>query len=194
MIGLLYFLGGVLVTYVLSRPGLELVQRLRRHITWKRFGSALKSTFRNYLEHSEWKPDVIIGLNSGIVPASILALNLRVHDIYFYELFPLYRDGRREQGEVQDKGIDLSGKNVLIVDDQVLTGKSLEALYRHIISRAKADPKRIKRLALFRFRSGAGAVELDIPCADYILGSLKREPWIFARDLEPFWNEREPAG
>lgn len=191
MIEFLYFLGGVLITYFLSRPGLEFVQRLRRHITWRRFTSALRRTYQDYLENGDWKPDVIIGLNSGIVPASILALNLRVPEIYFYDLLPRYRDGHREQPEVQDKDLSLAGKNVLIVDDQVYTGRSMEMLYRHIIEKAHADPRCVKRHALFRFRSGAGPVELDIPSADHVLGKLKRVPWVFSRNLEPFWSQRE---
>ena len=195
MMSFLYFLitigVAIVVTWLVSQPGLEFLQRLRRHITWRRFASAVRCTL-NHLENSDWRPNVVIGLNSGVVPASILALNLRVPEIYFYELLPRYRDGQRYQEVAQDKHIDLSGKNVLIVDDQAYTGGSMDALYKHLIANAHADPQRVKRCALFEFRSGAGSPRLDIPAAGYVRGNVKRVPWVFSRDLEPFWSQRRP--
>lgn len=188
-----YFLGGAILTYFVSRPGLELVQRLRRHITWRRFRKALGKTFHEHLEKSDWRPEVVVGLNSGIVSASILALNLRVPEIYFYDILPTYRHGRREQSPVLKKAINLAGKNVLIVDDQLYTGRSMEKLYSHLVAEAGADPERIRRYAVFRFKSAAGPIHhLEIPEGGHILGSVKRVPWIFAKDLEHHWGVREP--
>jgi len=192
MIELVYFLGGAFLTYVVSQPGLELLSKVRRHITWRRFRRALKKTFVDEFEKLDWRPDVIVGLNSGIVAAGILALNLRIPEIYFYNILPIFRGGQRVQPAVPDKGISLAGKNVLLVDDQLYTGKSMDELYNHLVRDASAEPERIKRYAVFRFKSAAGRVQhLEIPEGGHVLGSVKGVPWIFAKDLERHWGRRE---
>lgn len=189
MLELIFFLIGVALAVALSQPGIEYVQRLRRHITWRQFQRAVTITLTQHLS-GEWSPDVIVGLNSGIVPASIIALNLRVSEIYFYDCLPEYRQGVRVDGYVQDKDIDLSGKNVLIVDDQAYTGQSLEMLYRHLTTDASADPKRTKRHVLFVHKSGAGPIQVDIPPSGSVLGGVKRMPWVISDRLRVYWEHR----
>jgi len=185
----LFFLIGILLTLVISQPGLELVQRLRRRITWRRFTKGVRNTLAE-LERQGWTPDVVVGLNSGIVPASILALNLRVRDVLFYESLPEYRDGRRQVGQIEDKQVDLSGQDILIVDDQAYTGRSLDDLYKHLVTAAKADPSRVKRHALFTYEAGAGPVEMEIPAYGRVRGGVKEMPWVISGKIKHYWKNR----
>jgi hypoxanthine phosphoribosyltransferase len=185
------FLAGVIISYLLSQPGLELLRRLRRQVSWRHFHHAVEETLRQ-IKAEGWRPDVIVGLNSGIVPASIIALNLRVDQLYFYDILPQYRGRNRINGTIRDKHINLSGKNVLVIDDQAYTGRSLESLVQHLTAHAAVDPDRLKRKALFVHASGAGPVELDLPSAFSIYGRVKKMPWVISEEIKPFWEDRSP--
>jgi hypoxanthine phosphoribosyltransferase len=199
MIGALYFLGGLLVAFAVSQPGLDTIDRMRSHISWRRFAKAVRHCLAE-LEAQKWQPDVIVGLNSGVVPASIIALNLRVSDLLFYDCLPSYVDSERRVRPIEDKHIDLSGKNILVVDDQAYTGKSLERIYDHLVIVAHADPDRIRRYVLFTYRhiiftyeTDPAELELEVPAFGHVAGGVKQMPWVFSAAIKPFWERPKPG-
>jgi hypoxanthine phosphoribosyltransferase len=183
------FVAGIVATVLFSSVGLEAVRRLRRGISWRQFTRALEHEIAE-LEAGDWKPDVIIGLNSGVVPASVIALNLRVQSLMFYDCLPRYVKGQRVANEISPRPVDLGGQNILVIDDQAYTGRSLETLYKHLVTEANADPSRVKRMALFTHSSGAGPIELDFPPFARVSGRVKRMPWVISPGIRPFWEER----
>ncbi|MDP7323974.1 MAG: phosphoribosyltransferase family protein, partial [Candidatus Woesearchaeota archaeon] len=70
-----------------------------------------------------FKPDVIVGIaRGGIVPALLVAHSLGVQN---YFMIKMKREGS-ERKILADVSMDLKGKKVLIVEDMLETGRSLE--------------------------------------------------------------------
>lgn len=200
MISTLYFVGGLVVAFIFSQPGLDAVDRARSHISWRRFAKAVRYCL-DKIEADEWRPDIVVGMNSGIVPASIIALNLRVSDLLFYDCLPRYVDGERQVRPIENKHLDLSGKNILVVDDQAYTGKSLERVYDHLVNVEQAEPGRIRRHVLFTYRKTLFTYEtdpadlgLEIPAFGHVAGGVKQMPWVYSAAIKPFWENRPRAG
>ena len=181
LINFLYFAGGVGATVVFSERFKEYVKKRQVVITWKYFYRTLtnKKTLR-LIQHPNNKPDIIIGLNNGIVPASIIATNLGIEELYYYHMFPLIDKNNCRIGHqpINERKIDLTGKRVLIVDDQSFKGDSMKSLYEHLLSMNGADPKLIKRYAVFVYKSEENK-QLDIPTSGIIDGPIKKIPWSF---------------
>lgn len=70
----------------------------------------------------DFKPDVVVGIaRGGVVPAVIISKVLGVRDMY---VLKMRREG--EKRTIMAETVpDLSGKNVLLVEDMIETGKSL---------------------------------------------------------------------
>jgi hypoxanthine phosphoribosyltransferase len=170
----------IVITLLVSQIFVEYVKRKKLIITWKYFFKTLTNeNFLRAISGNDWKPDIIIGLNNGIVPASIIATNYGIEEIYYYHMFPrIDRDGCRLSPILNDRKIDFNNKNVLIIDDQSCTGRSMEALYNHLITMDGANQALIKRAAIFEY-VGLDRVRLDIPAPGKIQGAIKKIPWSF---------------
>lgn len=184
------FILGVIVSYLLSEPGLARIDRARRKVSWRAFGATVRRSVVR-VASSDFQPQVIIGLNSGIVPASIIALNLRVADLYFFEALPLYENGVRKQTEFRDiPNLDVSGKRVLIVDDQAYTGRSLDAMVLYLEGKG-AQRELIQTHVLYEFRGGAGGASVSLPAIHSVQGKVKRMPWVILDGMMAYWSARE---
>jgi hypoxanthine phosphoribosyltransferase len=174
---------GIAATILFSNVFWEFIKKKQVIITWKNFFKTLTDEkFIRSISTENGKPDIIIGLNNGIVPASILATNLGVEEIYYYHMYPrIDRDGCRLNPIINERKIDLTGKYVLIVDDQSYMGKSMEALYDHLLTMKGADENLIKRAAIFEYE-GIDRVRLDIPAPGKIKGAIKKIPWSFLHE------------
>ena len=87
------------------------------------------------IKKSGFKPDIIIALSrGGLVPARIFCDFLHIKNCYSIKIdhwgLTATKDGKARINHGLD--MDLSGKNVLIVDDITDTGESLELAKAHI--------------------------------------------------------------
>ncbi len=70
----------------------------------------------------DYTPDIIIGIvRGGLIPARLLSSDLKVKDMYAITVKKV-GDERKVTSDILE---DLSGKNVLLVEDMLETGKSL---------------------------------------------------------------------
>lgn len=180
MINLLYFILGSLLTFLLSSYFKGLIERWRRRPSWNTFFKCL--TDKRVLEPIQAeKPDVIIGINNGIVPASILATNLGIEDLHYYHIFPeVDDDGTRKDPKFHELKCNLSGKRILIVDDQLFSGKTMDAMYRFVLSQPGVQKSKVVRLALFR--QPLAIQELELPSPGILGGAIRRVPWSFTKE------------
>ena len=87
-------------------------------MTWQDFINEVKvlSAQINY------SPDIIIGIvRGGIIPARLLSNNLKVKEIYCITVKKIGKE-RKVMSDVLE---ELKGKNILLVEDMLETGKSL---------------------------------------------------------------------
>lgn len=84
----------------------------------------LEKEVDNLSRQIDYKPDIVIGIaRGGVVPARLLASRLHVEDMYF---LTVKKEGKKRlmRNEITE---NLSGKNILLVEDMLESGKSLEA-------------------------------------------------------------------
>jgi hypothetical protein len=79
------------------------------------------------------RPDVIVGLNDGIVPAAILARNLGCTTLAYLSL---EHNGSTNAGTLT---LDIAGKTVLVVDDQLYSGRTMEKAADFLVTNFGAD-------------------------------------------------------
>ena len=172
----------MIATIVVSDRFREYILRKRIIISWKNFFNTLTDErVVSILTNKETKPDIIIGLNNGIVPASIIATNLGIEELYYYHMFPSIdnKGCRSNLVNINNRNLDLSEKKVLIVDDQTYTGESMNTLYNHLLTMKGAKAENIKRFAVFKYQSNIHNPRLDIPAPGKISGAIKKIPWSF---------------
>ena len=77
------------------------------------------------------KPDIIVGIvRGGLVPARILASNLGVKEVYCLTV----QKTDKSRNLTTQITADIRGKKVLIVEDALETGKSLEVVKKYVES------------------------------------------------------------
>lgn len=82
----------------------------------------LEKEVRELANHIDCKPDIVIGIvRGGIVPARLLSSRLQVKDMYCLTV----RKAGDQRMVTSDIVENISGKNVLLVEDMLETGKSL---------------------------------------------------------------------
>ncbi len=118
------FEGMVEVSFIpISHGGIEL-----QYVTWnevERYSELIASKIMK----DGYKADVVIGImRGGIVPARIVADYLGIRDLGVIEVMFYQRPGETRHKPVirQPLTLDVSERNVLIVDDVSDTGKSLQ--------------------------------------------------------------------
>ncbi len=135
----------------------------RQEITWDRFWESFTS--KDFINNEiEDQFDIVIGVNDGIVPASIIVTNNYGAELYYCETS---RSEKSELWEAKNvSGLEndttkvyfpdnhvpsVDEKRILIVDDNYLTGTSMEAVYRYI--NQLGTPKSISCRALFQYQN-----------------------------------------
>jgi hypoxanthine phosphoribosyltransferase/molybdopterin converting factor small subunit len=138
------FQGTVEVALIpISHGGIEL-----QYVTWDEVDKYSQLVASKIMKDG-YKPDVIIGImRGGIVPARIIADFLGVRDLGIIEVMFYQRPGETRHKPVirQPLTLDISEKNVLIVDDVSDTGKSLQVALSAI---NLYGPDQIKTATLF---------------------------------------------
>lgn len=175
MSNVLFFLLGSLVTFLLSPWFKEALERWRRRPSWDAFMHCLKDS--EVLDYcTKLTPDVIIGVNNGIVAASVLATNFGIENLFYFNVYPeLDADSTRKDPKCPPIPIELASKRILIVDDQLYTGRTMDAVYRHVLAQPGVRREMVARLALFRSILVSARFELKSP--GRLSGSIRRVPW-----------------
>lgn len=187
----LYFVAGSALSIALSPVLPWIWHRLNRQISWRRFYAALRDPRALSAINGGKTPDVIIGVNSGIVPASILALNYFVRDLVFVHTMPEYDNvGNRVTPPGLTTIQSIAGKYVLIVDDQYYSGDTMRSVYNSVAALPGADTATIKRFAVFVYESPARQVHLDVRAPGRIRGVLATVPWVFTDALRKHYHDR----
>lgn len=177
---LLSFVGGAILTIVFSPWFKGLFEKWRLRPSWKTFYKCLTNE-KNISAIQENKPDVLIGLNNGIVPASILATNLGIESLYYFHNYPsVAENGTREIPKFHDIDIDLTDQKILIIDDQLHEGHTMDTFYRHLIENLKLNEANISRLALFKGRYSLQKLEFESP--EKLRSPIRKVPWSFSSE------------
>lgn len=193
---LVFLLIGIGATIALSGPFLWIVRerwfRLKRRISWRSFYSKLSNpNLRAAIEIDGRRPDIIIGVNSGIVPAAILAYNYQICDLIYVLSMPIYNASwDRQCHNIHFPKVDITEKYVLIVDDQYYSGDTIRAVREEVGRLPGADHAMIKTFAIFAYDTPARPVRLDIQPLGKVQGVLAKAPWVFSQDLERHYLER----
>jgi hypoxanthine phosphoribosyltransferase len=145
--------------------------------TWEELHSYAKDV-SNKIKKSGFHPDIIIGLSrGGLVPARLLSDFLHIKKCYTIKVdhwgLTATKDGQAKVS--QSLNVDLTGKNVLIVDDITDTGQSMMLSRDHI---AGLKPKEIRTATLIHLKTS------------------KFMPDFYGREMDWFWiifpwNRRE---
>ena len=192
---MLFFIVGLIVSVVLSGPVIWFFSivyyRAKRRISWASFFKKLSSPdLRAQIMVNNRKPDIIIGVNSGIVPAAILAFNFQIDTLRYLQCMPDYSTGDRETPAIDLSGLNVAGKEVLIVDDQYYSGGTLRDVLHAVKQLAGADPKRIRTFAVYAYDGPSHPVRLDIKNLGRVTGVLARVPWVFSDEIAHHYRER----
>ncbi|MCS7140273.1 MAG: phosphoribosyltransferase [Candidatus Nezhaarchaeota archaeon] len=132
---------------------------------------------------SGFKPDVIVAIaRGGFTPARLLCDYLNVIDLLSIKIEHWIETGKhKEEATIKYPfNYDLSGKNVLIVDDIADTGKSIIVAKRYILDVCK--PKELKTATMQLIP----ATSMIVP--DYYVDEVKEwtwymYPWNFTEDM-----------
>lgn len=187
---------GITASIFLSGPFAWVVRviwfRWKRRISWRSFYSRLSSSeVRAAIEEGGQKPDIIVGVNSGIVPAAILAYNYQVDTLRYILSMPAYNAaGNRLSQDIELSGLDIRDKYVLIVDDQYYSGDTMRAVRERVEQLPGADRARIRTFAVFVYDTPARPVCLDIQPPGKVRGILAKSPWAFSQEIERHYLER----
>ena len=87
-------------------------------MTWEEF----QTDINNLAVKIEDAPDIIIGVvRGGLIPARLLSSRLKVKDMYSLTIKKLGNE-RKVTNDILE---DLTGKQILLIEDMLETGKSL---------------------------------------------------------------------
>ncbi|WP_238019957.1 phosphoribosyltransferase family protein [Dactylosporangium sp. AC04546] len=148
--------------------------RVRRRYAWR---SVLAGVKRLAPEVQRFRPDAVVGLADGAVPAAILALNYRVQRLYFVDA-PISgrRTGRGAELCLDGLPDDLSGMRVLIIDNHVYTGSNLAEAVRQVRGRGAAE---VVTMVVYRHVVAAPVAVPDHAAYDFA-DRLIPIPWSFS--------------
>jgi hypoxanthine phosphoribosyltransferase len=191
-----FFLAGTLVSIVLSGPFIYLATRFyyraRKRISWAAFfGKLASANARAKILVNGRKPDIIIGVNSGIVPAAILAFNYQIAALRYLLCMPNYSpEGDRLKSLIDLGDLKIAGKYVLIVDDQYYSGDTLREIREAVAQLPDAATATIRTFAVYAYETDAKPVRLDIPNLGWVSGVLAKAPWAFSDEVARHYLER----
>lgn len=133
-----------------------------------------------------FKPDIVIGLTrGGWVPARLICDRLKIKNLLAVKTehwgLTATKDGKAKL--VHGIGMDIEGKNILVIDDITDTGQSLALAIEHI---KEKNPKEIKSATLLHITHS------NIIPDFYVVEVPKEEwtwfifPWNFNEDIRNF--------
>ncbi len=108
-------------------------------VSWAEIIDWVRSLANSILS-SNWRPEVIVAIaRGGYVPAVLLCDYLAITDLVSIQLvhWPVTAEVLERAYVKYPLSTDLSGKKVLIVDDIVDTGETLELAKKHIMERCR---------------------------------------------------------
>ena len=140
-----------------------------RVVSWEQIELWTKSIVEK-LRADKFEPDMIVALaRGGLVPARLLSDYIHVKDLYSVKTehwgITATRDGTAVLS--QKLPIDVSGKNILVVDDITDTGQSLKLATEHIL---ELKPEEVKTTTLLHITHSK-----FIP--DYYASEVPHEEW-----------------
>jgi hypoxanthine phosphoribosyltransferase len=147
---------------------------LRRQFPWRAVLNGIKAVTP---EIEALKPDVVIGLADGAVPAAVIALNCGIEFLYFIDA----RTSARKEGGGATLGLmglpaRLDNHRVLIVDNHIFTGTNMRAAAEEVRSRGA---KEVRTCAIFRHVYPSSIFKPDYYARE-ISGSIIPIPWSFS--------------
>jgi hypoxanthine phosphoribosyltransferase len=187
---------GIGATIALSGPFVWIVRERwfhwKKQISWRQFYSKLSAPrVRVAIELNGRKPDMIIGVNSGIVPAAILTYNYQIEKLIYVSSMPGYdARGHRMSCDVSLADLNIAGKYVLIVDDQYYSGDTMRAVRDEVVKLPGADQATVYTFAVFAYDTPARPLVLDVAPLGRVNGVLARVPWAFSPEIERHYWER----
>ena len=94
-------------------------------MTWEEFREKIQSLAAQI----DYSPDIIVGIvRGGIIPARLLATELKVKNMYCLTVKKIGEE-RKVMSEIVE---NISGKKILLVEDMLETGKSLEIAKKYL--------------------------------------------------------------
>ncbi len=154
----------------------DLFLQVRRRISWNKFIKSLTDA-RVLRDLGHAAPNLIIGLNDGIVPGAILARNLQINDLVYCRVENPDNANQYIHGL---EGINIANSRVLIIDDQILSGRNMAVAYHAIQRLHGAESASLFRMAVFEYDVPAICHTLEIRPIARTKGQIKLEPWSFS--------------
>jgi hypoxanthine phosphoribosyltransferase len=135
---------------------------------------------RREFRHSRWVPNVIVSIGrGGMIPARMLSDHLELKDVHLFGI-KLYKDvgEKLENPVIENFDICVEGKDVLLVDDLVDSGETMEILIKEMTDRGA---KNVATAVLL-------AKNIDKPYdVDYYASRFQKDEWIvFPWELHEF--------
>ncbi len=136
---------------------------------WKEWSELLSSVIQKIM--ADYQPEIIVpAMNGGLVPAGIVAARLKLKDVRPVsvgrrgeERFFLYP----KNGDIGD----IKGKRILIVEDDVPTGKSIKMAREHFLAQGA---KEVKIACVFKAKGVGG---IDFFAGEVNPHSFPEYPW-----------------
>lgn len=151
----------------------DLVLRMQNRVSWRAFSKAVRSDeVLGRIE--EQKPDLIIALNDGLIPAAMLARNTEI--ALGYWTVELEQDSK-----VDTRGFEpnIAGRRVVLLDDQVYTGTGMQKALARARELPGGSGAEIIRMAVYEFESPATRRQIDWGPARRLRGRVHVMPWSF---------------
>lgn len=123
-------------------------------LDWNEIVNTTKKTSAK-IKQSNFHPDVIIGISrGGLVPARLFCDFLHVKSCFSLKVdhWGLTATKNGEAKLTQPLNMDLTGLNVLLVDDITDTGQSLELAKNHL---QEKNPKSLKTATMYHLLTGS---------------------------------------
>jgi hypoxanthine phosphoribosyltransferase len=125
----------------------------------------------NGIKKDAFTPDMIISIGrGGMIPARILSDKLGLHNVHLFGI-KLYNDvgEQMENAEIENFDICVKDKNILLVDDLVDSGKTMEILVNEMTNRGA---KKIAKAALLK-------KDIDNSYSvDYYSAYFEKDEWV----------------
>ena len=136
---------------------------------WKEWSNLLSEVIEKIM--AQYQPDILIpAMNGGLVPAGIIAARLNIKDV---RPVSIGRKGEDRYFIYPDMGYvrDITDKRILIVEDDVPTGKSIRMLKAHLFIR---QAKAVKVACVFK---ATGLKDIDFFAREMPAASFPEYPW-----------------
>lgn len=166
----------IIATFLFSEYFIIIIDKFKKRISWKEFIKTLtKPDFISEIKN--FSPDILIGLNDGIIPASIIARNLEIDNVYYMKIENI---GAKNEKIIFNNEISMSDKKILLIDDQLLSGSHMNCACKHLESLDDYNNSIFKRTVIFLYDSPNIKFAFDIQPPGRTKGKIKLESWSFS--------------